>query len=339
LVFIVRNFVKSQDTLSHNTSIRAQFEPFAHPERIRGMIIGDDLDSLLSANYLQQRFGWEVVGVFCKYTWLWHVEDIAVLQRQVQDGQIIAIDLDVLHPTLPSVGHHIRALRGEPHDGAAVPHHLNPNTWHNLSVEMGFREKYPLSTLHLLWWLFEEGAMLPRLMRLMWLADSSFINAQHYQDNVTNWVTKRLQVPQFLEHLTTVQTPEFEQQLFEKTIQPLSENPLCQPNKLSKHRSKYLQLSGYQCQWSDPVVQNADLQDLCHRIAELSGWPVLKFPSHFNGMIEGVRHAVPTDMVAKSGMTLGQWLYHADVFSYAFVYRKMLNYTVLYIADQRHMPF
>jgi hypothetical protein len=317
-------------------AISARFQPLADPSRVRGMIIGDDLDSLLSAMYLQQRFGWKVAGVFCKYTWLWHVDDRATFVDAVEAGHLIGVDLDLCHRTIPSIGHHVRALAGEPTDQAVSNLSLNPNTWRNISVAHDFRHKYPLSTLHLLYWLMNESVMLPREMRLMWLADSSYINAQQYKPNVTDWVARHLHTPLFLEHIAAIQTAAWEAQLFDMTIKPLLQNSLCKPNPMSKYRSQHLKLSGYQCQWSDPVEQNAQLQDLCDRLADLSGWRRLAFPSHFNGMIEGVRHVIPTDVVATSGMSLGRWLYHADVFSYAFVYRNVLNFTELGI---NKLPF
>ena len=53
-------------------AIRASFLPFVRPDYIEGMIIGDDLDSLLSAMLLQERYGWPIAGVYGKYTQLWH---------------------------------------------------------------------------------------------------------------------------------------------------------------------------------------------------------------------------------------------------------------------------
>jgi hypothetical protein len=306
-----------------------QFPPFARPEAVEGMVIGDDLDSLLSAMYLQARFGWPVVGVYCRYTFLWHVPDEATFRRKVAEGRYVGIDLDVFHPTLPSVGHHILVGEGRLAEGPHRAPSLNPNTLRGLSVQAGFQEKYPLATIHFLWWLFGENPMLPKTMRLMWLADSAWINAQRYRPNVTDWVTQYLRVPAFLDHLLAVQTVHFEQVMAEKTLAALAPNPLCRPNGYSVYKSLHLGLNGYQCQWADPVAQNADLQDLCARLADLSGWAVLRFPTQFAGVLTGERHQIDVREVPAKPADFDIWLQYRGVFSYAFVFRHALNYTVL----------
>lgn len=57
--------------LNHREEILATFEPFVHPHEIDGIVIGNDLDSLLSACLLKEIFGWDVVGIY-DYSTIWY---------------------------------------------------------------------------------------------------------------------------------------------------------------------------------------------------------------------------------------------------------------------------
>lgn len=46
------------------------FDPFVHPQNYKGMIVGNDLDFILSACFLKGRFGWDIVGTY-DYKTLW----------------------------------------------------------------------------------------------------------------------------------------------------------------------------------------------------------------------------------------------------------------------------
>src|SRR5215218_4047236 len=92
--------------------ILAAFLPFARPDYVEGMVLGDDLDSLLSGMYLHQKFGWPVVGVYCKYKRLWHIGTPAGFRERLLAGRFFAVDLDIYHPNIPSLGHHIIEYSG-----------------------------------------------------------------------------------------------------------------------------------------------------------------------------------------------------------------------------------
>jgi hypothetical protein len=304
--------------------ICASFLPFARPDYIEGMVIGDDLDSLLSAMYLHQKFGWQVAGVYCRYTRLWHTGTADAFREKLYSGKLFAVDLDIYHAAIPSLGHHIIALSGD----EILPghsHSLNPNALRGFSIERGFRRKYPLATAHFLYWLFDEQHLSPETHLLIWLADSAFINAQHYRDNVVEWVQEFMPHPAFVRALPVLNTPDFEQRLSEKILRPLSSNPLCKPSR-SKYQSVHNGINGYQCQFEDPNRQNRDLQNLLEILAHLSGLPALPFPVRFDGCLTGKRHE---QAVADIGAPFDEWLERFGVFSYAFTYKDRLNYTVL----------
>ena len=304
--------------------ICASFLPFARPDYIEGMVIGDDLDSLLSAMYLHRKFGWPVAGVYCQYTRLWHTGPADVFREKLHAGKLFAVDLDIYHAAIPSLGHHIIAMSG----AETLPghsHSLNPNALRGFSVRQGFRRKYPLATVHFLYWLFDEQDLNPEMHLLIWLADSAFINARQYRSNVAEWVQSFMPYPAFLRALPVLDTPDFENRLSEKILRPLSSNPLCKPSH-SKYRSAHLGINGYQCQFEDPNRQNRDLQSLLEILSVLGACERLPFPARFEGCLTGKRHE---QAVTGIDAPFDEWLERTGVFSYAFTYKDRLNYTVL----------
>lgn len=305
--------------------IRQSFLPFARPDWVEGMLLGDDLDSLLSGMYLQAKFGWPVLGVYTEYTRLWLCEPSLSFQEKCAKGKILAVDLDIYQPTIPSVGHHILALRATD-ELPGHTHTLNPNLLRGVTAEQHYKQKYPLSTLHFLCWLFGETDLPPHAEQLLWLSDSSFINAQWYAPNMGNWCDAYLQNPDFSRLCRQVQHLDFEQDLQKNILQALSVCPLCLPGH-TKYKSQHLGLAGFQCRYQNPAQQNAALQMLCTLLAKLSGWPRLDFPTRFAAQIIGQRHSCTTQHLPARG-SLGDWLDEKGVFSYAFTYQNQLNYTV-----------
>ena len=155
-------------------------------QRRRPMIIGNDIDALLSAQFLYHVLDWTVAG-FYNYTSLYH--DPAIDPREC-----VWVDLDVYHADLLSIGHHI--LRPTPAD--RIPGHrasVNPNLLRGID-QTNFVHKYPLGTIHFLLWLHDIRIRNRRPARLMlWLADSTWINAQRYRANVRDWLTHWNSVP------------------------------------------------------------------------------------------------------------------------------------------------
>src|SRR3974377_798584 len=107
------------------------------------MIIGNDLDALLSAQFLYHVLDWAVAG-FYNYTTLYH--DPAIDPREC-----VWVDLDVYHTDLLPIGH--PGLRPAPTD--RIPGHrasVNPNLLRGID-QTDFAHKYPLGTIHFLLWL------------------------------------------------------------------------------------------------------------------------------------------------------------------------------------------
>jgi hypothetical protein len=291
------------------------------------MIIGDDLDSLLSATFLHHIFGWPIKGVYCQYARLYFVENEAVFRSKMEAGRYFAVDLDIYHPAVPSLGHHIIEISDQD-DLPGHTHTLNANAIHGLSVNQNYTQKYPLSTIHFLLWLFEVQQLTTQALALIWLSDSSYINAQRYRPNVENWVRKRVAHPDFLASLEHLQTPLFEAYLRDNVLQSLGQNPLARPSK-SAYRSVHLGLNGFQCQFSNPKQHSAALQDLLGRLQTITGWNAPVFPQQFAGFWTGVRRETTIASIVESGIGLGEWLERESVFSYAITFKNAMNYTSL----------
>jgi hypothetical protein len=307
--------------------IRSAFLPFARPDYVEGMVIGDDLDSLLSAMYLQQKFGWPVAGVYCQYTRLWHVDSKDDFLKKLLAGKLFAVDLDIYHTAIPSLGHHIISLNVSD-ELPGHSHSLNPNALRGFSVGQHFKRKYPLATIHFLLWLFEEKNLSPAAEMLVWLADSAFVNAQHYRENVEEWATQFFDFLAFAQILPALQTLDFEKDLQEKILCRMAANPLCRTSK-SSYKSKNLGLNGFQCQFENPNAQNSHLQSLLNILSELSGWPRLTFPNRFEGFLEGKRKEIQVSEMLAAGLLFGDWLEKEEVFSYAFTFKDRLNFTAM----------
>ena len=317
--------ILSNTELADSALIKTAFLPFARPDYVEGMLIGDDLDSLLSAMFLHRQFGWKVAAVYCKYTSIWYNGPADVFQHQLYSGRLFAVDLDIYHPSIPSLGHHIIALdQGDELPGHT--HSLNPNAIRGWTVQQHFRKKYPLATIHFLRWLFEDETVSVHAELLTWLADSAYINAQHYQKNVEEWVVHHCPLPGFIQMLPRLQTIDFERVLQENILEPMSENPLCCRSR-SSYRSRHLGLNGFQCQFQHPNTQNKYIQSLLTLLSDWSEWPGLPFPERFESCMVGKRSTVRVAEITASGMSLGDWLEKNGVFSYAFTFKDRMNYT------------
>jgi len=284
-------------------------------QRDRRMIIGNDLDALLSAQFLQHTLGWSIAG-FYNYTTLYH--DPAVDPREC-----VWVDLDIYHANLTSIGHHI--LRPTPAD--RIPGHrssVNPNLLRGID-QTGFTHKYPLGTIHLLLWLHEVHIRHRRpAMLMLWLADSTWINAQRYRSNVREWLTNWISVPELLDTFDQTDTPDFETEMQAQALNRLAIAELAPGNV--QNVSMHLGLGGYQCAWDKPddLPKVRRVTDLIYRTF---GWRAPQFPRDFKAL-EGQRHSAKLpDLVKKHG-SFDKFLANEKVFSYVIPNKDRVNYTM-----------
>jgi hypothetical protein len=284
-------------------------------QRNRRMIIGNDLDALLSAQFLHDYLGWSIAG-FYNYSTIY-------FDPKTDLRECVWVDLDIYQADIASIGHHI--LKSSATD--RIPSHrlsLNPNLLRGID-QADFKHKYPLGTIHLLLWLHDQSIKNRRPATLtLWLADSTWINAQIYRDNVKAWLQEWLPVGELITTFDQTATGEFEEEMRDQVLSKIDIAELAEDDNIQR-RSKHLDLGGHQCVWNRPdelpkVMRVIDL------IQRRFGWDAPSFPREFKA-IEGVRRSAKLpDLVAKYG-SLDKFLDAEKVFSYVIPNKDRINYT------------
>jgi hypothetical protein len=287
------------------------------------MVIGNDLDSVVSACFLRSKFGWDVAAVY-DYKTLWYSAGEEDFLNRFFEGHYVAIDLDIYHPNIFSLGHHI--LEQNSTDVlAGHARSLNPNFIRGINVS-NFRRKYPLGTIHFLVWLFGEDNLSRHAKFMMWLADSAFINAQshRFSENAMEWARDYFKSDYLLSMTERVDFPGFEESLQREIFPALKNNPLASDS--GQVKSRHLKLGGYQCQWADPNRENESIRDLFQIVSSLTGWLAPNFPKRFL-KVGGGRHKITAEEIKRRFGLLDNFLSDEKVFSYVFPYRDSVNYT------------
>jgi hypothetical protein len=291
------------------------------------IIIGNDLDALLSACLLKSRFGWDIVGIY-DYQSLWFDSNLSKedLFSNLKSQQYLAVDLDIYRNYLPSIGHHILSL----HNEDILPQHentINPNLINGVTHQ-NFKQKYPLGTVHLLMWMLNEYPKLSRLGELLlWFADSTFINAQshRFRDNVKYWLNE-LVPNRVLNHgFEEVDTESFEEEM-EKSVFPVLQKSGLARGK-GQVRSRYKKLQGYQCQWKNPNESRKSILSLLNIIYENTGWEAPELPHSFSEIAGNRNKFQFTKQDELKDGFLRNFLGENKVFSYVITNRYLINYT------------
>jgi hypothetical protein len=284
-------------------------------QRSRRMIIGNDLDALLSAQFLHHHLGWTIAG-FYNYSTIYHDPSIDL-------KQCIWVDLDICRADIASIGHHI--LKSAPTD--KIPGHkssLNPNLLRGID-QSDFRHKYPLGTIHLLLWLHDYHIKNRRPSTLLlWLADSTWINAQIYRDNVKTWLHDWLPIEELIKTFDQTETGKFEEDMRDQVLSKIDIAELAGDDNIQR-RSKHLDLGGHQCVWNKPeelpkVMRVIDL------INRRFSWDAPNFPKEIK-LVQGIRHSARLPDLIKQHSSLDKFLEAEKVFSYVIPNRDRVNYT------------
>jgi hypothetical protein len=297
-----------------------KFLPFHIPESIDSILMGNDLDAILSAQFLHDRFGWEIVGLYDLEN-IWHDEAVDIRQK-IRDKKIVAIDLDIYHRTIPSLGHHILQLRSTD-QLSGFSNSMNPNLLRKRSKQ-NFRWKYPLGTIHFLRWLFNDKKRSDDYELLCWLADSTFINAQRYRENVNEWLKNFLDCDYFFEYFERTASLEFEQRIQQRILQVLAQINL--DNITSMTESQHLKIKGYQTRIRNVNKDYPEIMKLLNYISDISELNIPKWPQKFV-KIPGLRTNVDLNEALKNHKRFDDFLVKENIFSYALTYKNTLNYT------------
>ncbi|MBN2281561.1 MAG: hypothetical protein JXQ65_13350 [Candidatus Marinimicrobia bacterium] len=296
------------------------FKPFQDPETIDSILMGNDLDAILSAQFLCDRFGWKIAGLYDLEN-IWHDGKVDIRQK-IREQKIVAIDLDIYHRSIPSLGHHILQLK--PTDNlTGFRNSINPNLVRNRTKE-NFRWKYPLGTIHFLRWFFEDYRRDDEFEMLCWLADSTFINAQKYRRNVGEWLDNFLSVDYFKQYFLRTGSLEFEQKIQEVVLPKLSEIKL--DNTTAMTQSKHLKINGFQTRIRDVNHDRSAIKKLLNYISQISGMKIPDCPARFD-KIPGLRTNMNLEKVLNNYKNFDDFLLQENIFSYALTYKNILNFT------------
>jgi len=282
-------------------------------EENKKMVIGGDLDALLSATYLKDRKEWELIGFYTDFENLYYKTGE---EDELEDA--IWVDLDIYDSEIYSIGHHI--LKDKKSDELkGHKNSLNPNLLNCVTRE-DFWEKYPLGTIHFLLWLFDEDIdhsdILSKL--LIWLPDSSWINGQKYEDNVKNWIINFIKLDSLKNTLDEIYDKPFEEKMRDELFPKIEKVRFKDDGQRKSH---HLNLSGHQCSFSDPKSNKRKINELFELINFILDWDTPKIDYNLKTKT-GNRHSVDY-----SNESLEDFLEGKNIFSYAFVYYKKINYT------------
>lgn len=226
------------------------------------MVIGDDLDSLMSAALLHHHLGLSIDGCYTGYKSVWASDS-----QSLRDA--IWVDLDINQNDIRSIGHHIFYERHD-EDMTAHSESANPNIrrgvfkrrYKGRAGDHGadctlcpgntFPHKYPLATVHLLGWLHEICVPDNEIsLALYMLPDSTWINAQShkYRANVLDWSENCIPHRPLLTALDLVDSRNFEETMKSRVFHEIIARGF-RPGR-GQSQSQYLGLRGHQCQFDD----------------------------------------------------------------------------------------
>lgn len=273
-----------------------------HPKYI---VVGADVDAYLSASYLVTYHGFQVVGAYdLKQIWLAD----GCSSDQIRNA--LWIDLDVYHPSITSIGHHLLRQKLRDELPGLNPNSYNPNSVQHL-VLRDIGAKYPLGTIHLLLWAF-DAAPLPSALPLIWHADSAWIIAKTYTENVAHWLDAMGQPPWLAKLLEPIHSNFY--QAMTSLHRDLSGEGINDRGQIGFAGLRGRQMSGIAP--ADERVQ-AFLSLVTARTGWKMPWPNLRVWK------TGTRRPAPVSEVSD----LRSFLDHQEVFSYAFLNSRSVNYT------------
>ncbi|NPA62273.1 MAG: hypothetical protein GXN95_01825 [Methanococci archaeon] len=166
-------------------------------DEIKGIIISPDTDGFISALFLNEVYGWEVVGFYDGKV-LTTLESIDFKNNK---EKYAFIDVEILREGIKSIGHHILLWdsNNPPELITSIQNEMiNPNNWRGMCANKPekFKRKYPFGTFHLLVSLVyslysnkkffnfsPKDALIPSIF-----IDGVFKNLFNYPENCLDWL-------------------------------------------------------------------------------------------------------------------------------------------------------
>ena len=275
-------------------------------------IISADYDGLICASFLHHYLKWELTGYY-------DLETIWISENAIQNkDKLIWVDLNILPRQGRAIGGHIVTIDKQAPAGFLSS--CNPNILSELTVN-DFRDKFPFSTIIYLLWL--HGLELPRdlMARLLILhADSVWLKAQHYPENIQRW-EKCMSNYNWKWLFQSVNTHMFEKRIDQLLYPTLKEiGAISGRGKLS---GKHSNIIGRQYQF------NPDWdEDVILHLFRLFGRHLKYSPPALPRIVkrlEGNRKKASLSEVKKIG--LAEFIRKEKIFSYAIPSPRVINYT------------
>lgn len=282
------------------------------------MVIGTDLDALLSGAYLAEHLDHYIVGFY-------DLERLYVDPEYVSSlTDALWVDLDIFDDRYHSIGHHIVSMRPDdtvPGFDNSINVNLERNVW---GEGYRFTRKCPVGTIMFLSWLYDTGE--PRDARPFWLADSAWINGQShkYRENVGTWVTETFGSDWMREGFDLIDTESFERSmeaLFETTLRPAL-GPVADTGRST---SRHCTIGGWQFGFDDP--RQFPTQAALDLLADTQDWTAPQVPDEYVSVVGDRTHSLDYDDILAEYRGIDGWLADVQPFSYAIPYGGTINYT------------
>jgi len=288
-------------------------------EKQHSMIIGDDLDAIMSSCFLHHYLGWKVKGFYVGYSKLFIEKNYDAWR------DAIFVDLDISQNNIRSIGHHILQLDNNNPFDIGHKNSLNPNLLRGVTMK-NFQGKYPLGTIHFLMWLHDfRFKIKDDLQNMLWVADSTWINGQshRFRDNVYDWI-KYFNLTSLMDGFGEIDTKNFERKLDDVVYSEIEKTGFDKGK--SQVSSRHLGLRGFQCQFDDPKTNMLKINNLIRLICNTFGWNVPELPIEYM-VVEGNRKSIPIPD-GYTSLDLSHFIKKENIFSYVIPNYNRLNYTV-----------
>ena len=275
-------------------------------------IVSSDYDGLICASLLNHYKNWDLVGYY-------DLESIWISKEAKQyKNDIIWVDLNILPQQGRAVGGHIVSIKNESPKGFNTS--CNPNLLAGLDSSM-FKNKFPLSTLFFLLWIYKidiPKKILPKMLVLH--SDSSWLKFQNYTNNFNAW-TNSLSDYNWNWFFRNILSETFEKRIDDLLYPEL--RSIYAISGFSKLKSKNLNLQSRELKvnpdWDEDVIYN-----LFQTFATNLKWTPPKLPKIIK-RVDGRKNKVALREVKKIG--LSKFLKKEKVFSYTITSPQTLVYT------------
>jgi len=275
-------------------------------------IISADYDGLICASLLNHFKKWNLVGYYnLESIWL---SDDALKNK----NNIIWVDLNVIPKRGRSIGGHITSINNEIIPGFDTS--CNPNMMAKINSS-NFKNKFPLSTILLLLWIYNITIPKTLLAKMLVLhSDSSWLKAQHYKENFLWWINN-LKGYRWEWFLNNIDSKTYERRIVDLLYPKINE--IYATSGFSKLSSKHLNIKSMELKFN-PKKDEDIIYNLFNLFATALKWTPPK-PPKISTQVDGERYKISLKKVSDIG--LKKFVEKNRIFSYAITSPDLFTYT------------